>query len=110
MATQTYKVLAQTIPAATTLTDSYTVPGATSATVSTIAVCNQSATPTTYRIQVAVAGAASATKQYIAYDSPIGANETITFSIGLTLAATDVVRVYATLATVSFSIFGVEIS
>ncbi len=102
------KVLSQTKPTAATLTDSYTVPAATSAVVSTITVCNQSGTPTTYRLSIAVAGAADTTKQYLAYDAPIAGNESRTFTLGVTLATTDVVRVYATLATVSFNVFGVE--
>lgn len=104
----TAKVLAQVDPLAATLTTGYTVPGATSTVVSTVSIANRSATPTTFRISVAVAGAADTNKQYIAYDVPIGANETKTFTIGMTLAATDVVRVYATLATLSFNIFGIE--
>jgi len=106
----TLKVLAQVKPSAAVLTDAYTVPGATSATISSIVVTNQSATPTAFRISVAVAALADTAKQYIAYDVPIGANVTITFTIGITLAATDVVRVYNTLATLSFNIFGVEVT
>lgn len=106
----TFKVLAQTKPNAATLTDSYTVPAATSTTVSTITVANQSATATSFRISVAVAGAADATKQYIAYDATINGNDIVTLTLGITLAATDVVRVYNTLATLSFNIFGVEVS
>lgn len=105
---ETYKVLGQSAPAATTATDSYTVPAATSAVVSSIVVANKSATATTFRISVAVAGAVAADKQYLAYDAPIAGNETLTLTLGITLAATDVVRVYNTLATVSFNIFGVE--
>lgn len=105
---ETLKVLGQVNPSATTLTDAYTVPSATSAVISTITVANRSATPTSYRISVAVAGAANNDKQYIAYDAAIGANEVVSYTIGISLAATDVVRVYATLATLSFNIFGVE--
>lgn len=105
---QTYKVLAQVAPLVTTLTDAYTVPAATSAVISSIVITNRSATPTSYRISVAVAGIADATKQYIAYDIAIGANETQVMVIGVTLATTDVIRVYATLATLSFNIFGVQ--
>lgn len=104
----TYKVLGQSNPVATTLTDAYTVPAATSVIVSTITVANRSATATSFRISVAIAGAADANQQYIAYDVPIAGNETISLTIGVTLAATDKVRVYATLATLSFNIFGVE--
>lgn len=106
----TYKVLSQTKPTATTLTDSYTVPGATTAVVSTITICNQSATATTYRISVAVAGAADTAKQYIAYDVAISGNSAQTLTLGISLGAADVVRVYNTLATLSFNIFGVELT
>ena len=105
---QTYKILGQSAPLATTSTDAYTVPAATSAVVSTVTVCNQSATATTFRLSCSVAGAVLAAKQYLCYDAPILGNETKALTIGATLAATDVVRVYNTLATVSFNIFGVE--
>lgn len=103
-----YKVLGQSNPAATTLTGAYTVPGATSVVISTISVCNRSATPTTFRISIAIAGAADNNVQYFAFDVPIAANETKTFTDGFTLGAADVVRVYATLATLTFQVFGVE--
>lgn len=106
----TLKVLAQVDPTAATLTDAYTVPASTSVASSSIVVANRSATPTTFRISVAVAGAADANKQYIAYDVALGANAVVTLVIGITLAATDKIRVYATLATVSFNIFGVEVT
>ena len=105
---QTYKILAQTNPSAATLTDSYTVPGSTSAVLSTITVCNRSATATSFRISVAVAGAANDNKQYIYYDVSIAGNDTFAATLGISLATTDVVRVYATLATLSFNITGVE--
>lgn len=104
----TYKVLGQSSPLAATLTTLYTVAALTSAIASTICVCNRSATPTTFRVAVRPAGAAIANEHYIAYDVPIGANEALSFTLGITLAATDVVSVYATLATLAFSLFGVE--
>jgi hypothetical protein len=102
------KVLGQAKPGATTLTALYTAPVGGSAVVSTLVIANQSATPTTYRISVAVAGAADTAKQYIAYDTSIGANEVTSYTLGLTLGAGDILRVYTTLATVSFSAFGAE--
>lgn len=105
-----YKVLGQSKPGATTLTAIYTVPGATSAVVSRIVVCNQSGTPTLFRISVAVAGAADTPSQYLFFDQPIGPNESIPVALGLGLAAGDIVRVYNTLATVSFNLFGAEIT
>ncbi len=107
---ETYKVLGQQDPSATTLTALYTVPAATSAVASTCMVANRSGTATSFRLSVAVAGAADTNKQYIAYDVPIAGNEVKGFTIGVTLATTDVVRCYATLATLSFNLFGTEIT
>lgn len=108
--TDTFKSLGQTNPSATTLTDSYTVPSSTSATVSSIVVTNRSATATSFRISHALAGAADNNKQYLYYDTPIAGNDTLVVTLGATLATTDVIRVYATLATLSFNIYGVEVS
>lgn len=106
----TLKVLGQSAPNATTETDLYTVPGATSTTVSSVVVANRSATATTFRIYVAVAGVVTANKMYLAYDVPIAGNDTYIATIGITLAATDVLRVYAGTNTLSFNVFGVEVS
>jgi hypothetical protein len=109
MATETYKVIAQASPAAATLTPIYTVPALTQAVISSIIVANRSAVRTTFRISVAVGGAADSNAQYLAYDADIEGNETREFTIGTTLSAGDVIRAYATLATVSFNVFGTEI-
>jgi hypothetical protein len=105
-----YKVLGQSNPAATTATTLYTVPAATQAIVSTITVCNQTATAGTYRIAVRVAGAALAAAQYLAYDVSLPGNATDTLTLGVTLGATDVVTIYASAATFSFNAFGSELS
>jgi hypothetical protein len=106
----TFKILAQVKPSATTLTDAYTVPGATTAVVSSVVICNQSAVATSYRISAAVAGLADTAKQYLAYDVSIPGNTTQTLTLGISLGATDVIRVYNTLATLSFNIFGVQVT
>ena len=106
----TYKVLGQSDPVAATLTTVYTVPGATSAIVSTVMICNRSAVATTFRLAVRLAGAAIANQHYIAYDQEILGNEGFAYTIGATLATTDIFSVYATLATLSFNVFGEEIT
>jgi len=105
-----YKVLAQSNPSATTATTLYTVPSSTSAVVSTITVCNQAASAGTYRIAVRPAGATLAAQHYVAYDVAIAANDTTALTLGVTLATTDVVTVYASSATMSFAAFGSELS
>lgn len=105
-----YKVLGQSNPAATTNTSLYTVPAATSAVVSTITVANLGASAGTFRVAIRPSGAAIDNKHYIAYDTTIAALDTLTLTLGITLATTDVVTVYASSATMSFNAYGSEIS
>ena len=107
---ESIKVLAQSAPAATTLTDVYTVPASTVTTVSTITVCNRGSTAATFRVSVAVSGVADTNAQYIYYDQSLDAYSTYAATIGITLAATDKIRVYASNANLSVNIFGIEVS
>ncbi len=104
----TYKDPVQSAPSATTLTDLITT--TTRIVASTLIVCNRSATPTSFRVSVAPAGAADATSQYIYYDVPIAGNDTFKATFGLSLASGSKIRVYATLATLSFSLFYAEVT
>ena len=105
----TYKVLGQSNPSATTATTLYTVPASTNTVVSTISICNQAAATASSRIAVRAGGASLGAQHYLAYDIVIAANDTTALTLGITLATTDVVTVYASSATLSFSAFGSEI-
>lgn len=104
-----YKVLGQSSPAAATLTSLYTVPAVTSAVSSTLTVCNYGAS-TTFRVAVRPAGASIVNQHYILYEVIINSSDTLFFTLGLSLATTDVVSVYAGAATVSFNLYGTEIT
>lgn len=106
----TYKVLGQSAPSATTDTTLYTVPAATNAVVSTIVIANRASTAASYRIAIRPAGATLANQHYVAYDVSVGANDSTALTLGITLAATDVVTVYASTANLSFTAFGSEIA
>jgi len=106
----TYKVLGQSNPSATTATTLYTVPSATQAVVSTIVICNQAASAATFRIAVRVAGATLAASQYVAYDVTVGASDSTALTLGITMGATDVLTIYGSTATLSFTAFGSEIA
>ena len=102
----TTKVLAQSAPSATTATTLYT---ATSATViSTLNVANIGGAADTIRIAVRPAGASLANEHYIAYGIQIPSGSFLPITTGITLANTDVVTVYSTTGTSSFSAFGQE--
>lgn len=106
----TYKVLAQAAPSATTNTDVYTVGAGKSAVISTMVICNRATAQASYRVAVRPGGATLANQHYIAYDVTLAASDSTTLTLGITLAATDVVTVYCSTATQSVSIFGSEIS
>lgn len=102
------KILGQVSPNATTNTTLYTVPAASSAVISSLFIANPNLSDTTIRIAVRPSGEAIATKHYIAYDKTIGGNNSQSLVLGLSLAATDIVTVYAATSNVTFNIFGSE--
>ena len=61
-----------------------------------------------YRVAVRPAGAAIANQHYLVYGAELSANASDFLTIGLALAATDVVTVYAATADLSFGLFGDE--
>ena len=105
-----YKVLGQSSPSATTATTLYTVPASTSTVVSTITVANLTGSAATFRISVRPAAAVQTNAMYIAYDVTVGATDTTTLTLGLTLATTDVITVYASTANLAFNAYGSEIA
>jgi hypothetical protein len=107
---QIYKVLAQAAPAATTATNVYTVPSATEAVISTVVIANRDNAAGDFRLSVRPAGATQADQHYLAYDVLIPANDSTTLTLGITMAATDVLTFFASSADMSVNVFGTEIS
>lgn len=99
-----YKVLAQSAPTAATATTLLTASSAT--IVSTLQIANIGGAADTIRIAVRPAGAALANQHYIAYGIQVPSGSFISLQGGLTLANTDVITVYSTTGTSSFSAFG----
>ena len=105
-----YKVLGQVGDASANDVTLYTVPIITETIISTIAVANREAAENTFRIAFKVNGGSVANEDYFAYDASIGAIDTITLTLGITIDASDVICAGASDANVSFSVFGTEIS
>ena len=104
-----YKVLGQTNPAINTSIDLYTAQPNVSTLVSTIVICNQSTAASTFTIAIRPAGITANVKHYLNSNTAISANDTISLTIGITLATTDVITVSAGSNSVSFTAFGAEI-
>jgi hypothetical protein len=104
-----YKTLGQSAPSAAANTNLYTVPASTSAVCSTLAIANRGVS-TTFRVAVRPNGATLANQHYIVFDALVNQYDTVFLTLGITLAAGDVVTIYAGSADLSFSLFGSEIT
>ena len=102
----TYKVLAQSAPSATTATTLYTATNAV--IVSSLNVANTGGAADTIRIAVRPSGATLANQHYLVYGVQVPSGSVFTYTGGLTLANTDVITIYSTTGTSSFSAFGSE--
>ncbi len=102
------KILTQSFPTNTTLTDIYTVPAGKSTVVSNIYVCNTSASNRLFRIAIAVGGAVLNNKQYIHFDETVEGSET--FEVGtLQLSAGDIIRARTDSgSSIAFTVTGIE--
>jgi hypothetical protein len=104
-----YKILGQSSPADNNANTLYTVPAGNSAVVSTLHICNLGG-GSTFRVAVRPGGIPLGNANYIAYNTAIPANDSIALTLGMTLAATDVVSVQSANAfNLSFTLFGSEI-
>lgn len=104
----TLRVLGQLYPSAATETTLYTC-ATTSAVISSLVICNQSAsTADTFTVRICVAGAGDSTQQVIFSNANIPPNTMVPLTAGLSLANTDVIKVTSTNGTCSFNLFGQE--
>jgi hypothetical protein len=105
-----YKVLGQLMPVANIFTDLYTVPTGANAIVSTINLCNTTASNVTFRLAVRPGGGTLTTRQYIAYDAPIAGQDAVALSLGLTLGQNDVLTGFSFQGNVAMGVFGTELT
>ena len=73
-------------------------------------MANLSGAPSAIRIAIRPNGETIADKHYIAYDTAIDGYSYEFLTMPITLDATDVISVYSSTGTVSFNVFGSEIS
>lgn len=106
--TATIRVLGQVFPSATVETALYTC-GTTSAVISSLFICNESAgSGDTFSIRVCVGGAGDDPSQLLFSAVPIPAATTLPVTTGITLATGDVLKVLSANGTTAFQAFGQE--
>lgn len=96
-------LLLQSAPGAATLTEVGQADTTGLTILSSITVCNRSATPTSFRIAITPAGGAVADSSYLYYDTYAPGQETLLITSGIALPPSAIIRVYATLATLTFT-------
>jgi hypothetical protein len=106
----TYKILGQDAPIATTEVDLYTVPAATQTVASSVTITNRGSTVATFRVAVVQGGGVTGPRHYLYYELPLAGYDTFIATIGVTMETSDVVRVYASSANLTFQLFGSEIT
>ena len=107
------KPLGQIQTTANTNTNVYVVPAATSAVVSTVTVCNQSANNVLVDVYARNGATALGNATYLAYQFPLSAADTLVLEPRLTMNATSVLSANVTGANaasnVSVNAFGIEV-
>ena len=98
----------------------YKVPASTSTTVSSLVICNNSGASATFRVWWAASGSAAGTTgitapaattgSYLYFDVQIDANSTFIATIGITMATLDTLVVSSSTTSMSFNLYGVEVS
>lgn len=107
----TYKILGQQAPAGTSETTLYTVPSATQAIVSTIAIANLTTSVATATVNVKQNGAAASNANTLLKTVNISPLSTTTLTLGITMGAADLISVTSgTGAALSYQAFGSEIA
>ena len=90
----------------------YNTGASTTAVISTIAICNQSAGTVTYRIAIDDLGGTSAPSadEFLVYDATAAANDTIFITVGATLGNNEYLKISGSSTSMSFTAFISEIS
>jgi hypothetical protein len=105
-----YKILGQVADASANDVELYLVGSGKEAVVSTIVVCNREAANNTFRIATKTDNSAVQNTDYVAYDSVVNGNDTITLTLGITLQTGAEISVGASDANVTFQAYGTEIT
>jgi hypothetical protein len=86
------------------------VPSATETVISSIIIANQSVSDDTYDLAIRPNNASLSAEHYLAKGVTVGAADSTTLTLGITMDALDVLTVQAGGTALSFNVFGSEIS
>ena len=100
------RVIAQLAPGATTLTTLVDGKQVSPIHLQSLVVCNRAAASATFRMTIQPTNEALDNKHYLFYDLPIVPNDSFTSSLDIGVQPGDVIKVYASTANLTFTVFG----
>jgi hypothetical protein len=109
----TYRRLGAINPSANTQTNVYVVPAATSTVISTVTICNQTASNLSYSLILTSASdfaSPAGAAQFIVRGATVPAADSIILTLGLTANAGSVLAANGSSGSMSFMAFGSEIT
>lgn len=110
---QSFKRLGAINPTANTQTNVYVVPAATEAVISTVTICNQSASNASFSLimmPASVFASPAGAAHFLIRGAVVPAADTLVLTMGLTANAGSVVAANTNSGNISFGIFGSEIA
>lgn len=88
----------------------YTTPAATEAVISSIVITNQASSSVTVRIGMDTTAGTPGASEWLVYDAVVAGNDTVALTLGVTMPASNFIRVSSSANTCNFSAFLSEIS
>ena len=105
-----YKILGQAAPAALANTTLYTVPNGANTIISTITICNLIGSNTNYWVSFVPRNGIQNANSFIAHSVSLPAQDTIALTLGVTMGAGDSCNVSSLSGSVSFNLYGSEVT
>ena len=88
----------------------YNTASATEAVVSSLVVTNQASSDVTVRIGLDTAAGTPGAAEFLVYDAVVAGNDTVALTLGVTLPASNYIRISSSASTCNFTAFVSEIS
>lgn len=88
----------------------YSTPSATEAVISSIVITNQASSSVTVRIGMDTTAGTPGASEWLVYDAVVAGNDTVALTLGVTMPASNFIRVSSSANTCNFSAFLSELT
>lgn len=88
----------------------YTTPAATQAAISSIVICNQSSSQTTFNIGLVASAGTPSASQFLVFGGVLASNDTIALTLGIAMDPSKFIRISSSASACSFTAFVSEIT